>query len=81
MSQLSRPLGNKISVLVASADRMGAQLIADDLKRSQRRFRLVDTANTSEEALRRIHEHKPDVALIKGSLADGSSAGYTLLRT
>jgi|ERR1017187_5465240 DNA-binding NarL/FixJ family response regulator len=80
MNPLSGRANKRISVLVASADRMGAELIAEDLRRHQRRFQLVDTADTSAEALRRIHEHKPDIALINASLGDGPSQGYVLLR-
>lgn len=80
MSPLSHPPDKRISVLVADADPMGAELIAEGLRRCQRSFRVVAAASGSAEAIRGIREHKPDIALINASLGDGPVSGYPVLR-
>lgn len=80
MGQLSEPLNESISVLIADADRMSAHLIADGLTRGRHDISVVAISNTSAEAIRQLESNQPDVALINAHLDDGPLTGYQVLQ-
>jgi len=80
MRELSPPLGSNISVLIADADRMSANLIADGLTRGRHDISVVALSNTSAAAIRELEKSQPDVALINAHLEDGPLTGYHVLQ-
>ncbi len=81
MSQLSQPPNDRISVLIADADRMSAHLIAAGLTRGKSAIQIVAVANNSAEAVRELEKHHPNIALINTRLEDGPLAGYLVLQS
>jgi DNA-binding NarL/FixJ family response regulator len=79
MSQLAQPIGASIRVLIADADRMSAQLIADGLARGRHSITVVGVSVSSAETIREIEKHRPDIALIGAHLDDGRMKGYHAL--
>ncbi len=80
MHQVSGITTGAIRVLVSDSTRMGCQLLAEALRRSQSRFVVSACAVDSTEILKALAERKPDVALITAQLQDGPLAGFTVLR-
>ena len=80
MSQLSDSHIDRISVLIAEADLMGAQLIAGGLSRGKNDIEIVAVSNNSAEALQELKKHQPDIALLNTRLDDGPLAGYVVLQ-
>src|SRR5271169_2187807 len=80
MSQLSQPLSASISVLIADADRMSADLIADGLTRGRNDIVVVALSNSSAETIRELEKSQPDIALINAHLNDGRRRGYHVLQ-
>jgi DNA-binding NarL/FixJ family response regulator len=80
MSQLSQTFGGSISVLIADADRLSANLIADGLTRGRHDISVVALSNTSSETIRELERSQPDVALINAHLEDGPLKGYHVLQ-
>ena len=80
MHQLSAITAGATRVLVSDSTRMGCQLLAEALRRSQSRFVVSACAVNSKEILKALTEQKPDVALIAAQLQDGPLAGFTVLR-
>ncbi|HEV2522290.1 MAG TPA: response regulator transcription factor [Candidatus Acidoferrales bacterium] len=81
MSHLSSPVSGGINVLIADADRLGAHLIADELRRGRHDICVVAVSNNSAETLRELERVHPDVALINARLEDGPLAGYHVLQS
>lgn len=79
MSQLSQPIGGSIGVLIADADRMSANLIADGLTRGRSDIAVLAVSSTANETLRELEKHQPDIALINAHLEDGQLQGYHVL--
>jgi two-component system nitrate/nitrite response regulator NarL len=79
MSQLSQPIGGSISVLIADADRMSANLIADGVTRGRSDIAVVAVSSTADETLRELEKNQPDIALINAHLEDGQLRGYHVL--
>jgi DNA-binding NarL/FixJ family response regulator len=69
----------RIQVLVADADPMGSQLIAGALKRCRNQFDIVALTSNSSDAILKLNEHKPDVAVISAELQDGPLKGFKVL--
>jgi DNA-binding NarL/FixJ family response regulator len=80
MSELSQPLDASISVLIADADRMSADLIADGLTRGRNDIVVVAVSNSSAETIRELEKSQPDIALINAHLNDGRLRGYHVLQ-
>lgn len=80
MSELSQPSHGSISVLIADADRMSANLIAEGLTRGRHDISVVAVSNTSAETIRELERNQPDVALINAHLEDGPLRGYHVLQ-
>jgi DNA-binding NarL/FixJ family response regulator len=77
---LAEQADNKISILIADADAMGAQLIAGGLTRGNQDFRIVSISNNSTVAIRESEKHQPAIALINTRLEDGPLTGYLVLQ-
>jgi DNA-binding NarL/FixJ family response regulator len=80
MSQLSQSINASISVLIADADRMSAQLIADGLTRGRNDIVVVAISTTSDESIRELEKSQPDIALLNAHLKDGRLRGYHVLQ-
>ena len=80
MSQLPQALSASISVLIADADRMSAQLIAEGLTRGRHDIVVVAVSNSSAETIRELEKSHPDIALISAHLEDGRMRGYHVLQ-
>jgi DNA-binding NarL/FixJ family response regulator len=80
MSQLLLLPNDRISVLIADADRMSAQLIAGGLARGKTDIQIVAISDNSSEAIREMEKHQPDIALINTRLDDGPLTGYHVLQ-
>lgn len=80
MGRPSPTLNATISVLIADADRLSANLIADGLTRGRQDIHVVGVFNNSAEALRELEKSRPDIALINAHLEDGRMRGYHVLQ-
>jgi DNA-binding NarL/FixJ family response regulator len=80
MSQLTQPLRDAISVLIADADCMSAHLIADGLTRGRNDIAVISVSNNSAETLQELERSQPDVALLNAHLDDGPLKGYHVLQ-
>ena len=58
---------------------MGSQLIAGALKRCRNLFDIVALASNSSDAILKLNEHRPDVAVISAELQDGPLMGFKVL--
>lgn len=74
------PVRVPIRVLLSDQSKMGCELLASALERQNGDFDLVSSVTDSERLVSEIALHKPDVALISISLADGRTAGMSVLR-
>jgi DNA-binding NarL/FixJ family response regulator len=68
-----------LTVFVADASRMDCQLLTDAIQR-QSNFQVVGSATRCKEAISKIGESRPDIALISVRLEDGEVSGILLLR-
>jgi DNA-binding NarL/FixJ family response regulator len=80
MGQLAQALSSSISVLIADADRMSANLIKDGLTRGHHGISVVALSSSSAEAIQELERSHPDVALINAHLQDGPLTGYQVLK-
>lgn len=69
----------KIRLLVADGNRMNCQLLISGFRRC-RRIRVVAQAINTEQVMREVESTGPKVALISANLADGSLAGFSVVR-
>ncbi len=81
MTHALRSLDGNIRVLIADADRMSGQLIAEGLERGRHDIDVIGVANNSIETIREIEKSRPDIALINVHLGDGKLTGYNVLQT
>ncbi len=81
MYHLSGSLNSRVSVLIADADLMSAQLLAGELARGRQDIRVVGVSNDSAEAIREQEKRQPDIALINTHLGDGQMTGYRVLQS
>jgi two-component system nitrate/nitrite response regulator NarL len=58
---------------------MGSQLIAGALKRCRNQFDIVALTSNSSDAILKLNEHRPDVAVISAELQDGPLMGFKVL--
>src|SRR3989442_4669833 len=79
MAGVPKFLDGTISVLLAEASPMVGELIAGALKRRQYRFKVVASTNNSLDAIRKLEELDPHVAVISTELQDGPLAGFKVL--
>jgi two-component system nitrate/nitrite response regulator NarL len=70
---------NKIRVVVAEGSLLASQLISTALKRCGNKFHIHALTGESGDALRAVHEHHPDVAVISAELQNGPMAGLNVL--
>jgi DNA-binding NarL/FixJ family response regulator len=81
MTHALRSLRGNIRVLIADADRMSGQLIADGLARGRHDIDVVGVSNNSLATIREIEKNQPDIALINAHLEDGKLTGYNVLQS
>jgi len=68
-----------IPVLVAERDSLSIELLSGALRRCQAFFDVVGYSLTAAEAIKKLTECKPRLALISVALRDGDTAGYRVL--
>ena len=71
--------GDRLTVVVADASKMGSQLLAHTIQ-GHNDFRVVGSATTRSEAMSGISELQPDIAVISSRLQDGAFTGVQVLR-
>jgi two-component system nitrate/nitrite response regulator NarL len=71
--------GRSTTVVLADADRMGCQLLADKIQRHSH-LRVVSSATTREEVTSAVRKLQPAIAVISSRLQDGKFAGLLVLR-
>jgi DNA-binding NarL/FixJ family response regulator len=81
MTHASRSLSGNIRILIADADRMSGQLIAEGLARGRHEIDVIGVSNNSQESIRGIEKNQPDIALINVHLEDGKLTGYKVLQS
>jgi two-component system nitrate/nitrite response regulator NarL len=81
MTHASRSLSGNIRILIADADRMSGQLIAEGLSRGRHEIDVIGVSNNSQESIRGIEKNQPDIALINVHLEDGKLTGYKVLQS
>jgi two-component system nitrate/nitrite response regulator NarL len=81
MAHALRSVNGNIRVLIADADRMSGQLIAEGVARGRQDIEVVGVSNNSEETIREIEKNQPDIALINVHLGDGKLTGYKVLQS
>ena len=69
-----------ISVIVAQPSPMASELLSAALNQHRKHFRVVATVSSSQELLKQVAEHHPQIALINMSLEDGPTSGLRALR-
>ncbi len=69
-----------VQVIVAEANEMGCQLVANAFRSRRNHVTIVASAVSSRQAFSLLKEREPDVALISAHLADGPFEGYNVLR-
>lgn len=79
MGRVLKPFGGRISVLLAEASPMVGELIAGALKRCRYRFNVLASTNNSLDAIQKLEELAPHVAVISTELQDGPLAGFKVL--
>ena len=67
-------------IIVAARTPLACQLLSRALTRSGRQFKVVGSARTKEELLRKVSEHRPDVAVVNSLLQDDPQGGIMALR-
>jgi len=81
MTRLSEFTIRRVSVFIADADLMSAQLLAGELARGRQDINVVGVSNDSAEAIRELEKRQPDIALINTRLGDGQMMGYRVLQS
>lgn len=71
--------GRSTTVVLADADRMGCQLLADKIQRHSH-LRVVGSATTRQEVISAVRKLQPDIAVINSRLNDGKFAGLLVLQ-
>jgi DNA-binding NarL/FixJ family response regulator len=69
-----------VPILIAEFSPLATELISGALKRGQNYFEVVGYALTSTEAVQRLGELEPSVALISIDLQDGPDTGLRVIR-
>lgn len=69
-----------ISLIVACRNPMASESLCNALKQHRKHFDVVGTAFSSQELLKQVAEHQPQVALVSAELQDAPTAGLRALR-
>ncbi len=69
-----------ISVVVAQRSKMECELVCRALKAHSRQITVLACVLTSEELLKKVVEHRPDVTVISATLQGDAQAGLKALR-
>jgi DNA-binding NarL/FixJ family response regulator len=69
-----------ISVVVACGNSLESELLSAALKQQSNHFDVVGTAFSSQELLKQVTEHHPQVTVVSAALEDGPKAGLKALR-
>jgi two-component system nitrate/nitrite response regulator NarL len=80
MDELSQLSNGRVSVFIADADLLSAQLLATELARGRQDISVVAVSNDSAVAIRELQKHQPNIALINVHLGDGQLAGFQVLQ-
>ena len=70
----------EISLLIAFRNPLGSELLSVALKQRRKHFKVVGTAVSSQELLKQVAAHHPQVTLVSVGLQDGPTAGLQALR-
>ena len=81
MSHLSELPNARVRVVIADADLMSAHLLAGELARGRQDISVVGVSINSDEVIRQLERHQPDIALINTHLQDGPMTGYRVLQS
>lgn len=68
-----------VSILIAEGSFLSADLLSSALKRCQNHFDVVGHAGSCAEATKKLHDLKPQVALVSMSLRGANGGGYSLI--
>src|SRR5215470_2243234 len=79
LSGFSHKANRHVPVLVADRNALSIELVSSALRRCQALFEVMAYAVTSTEALRKLSECRPRLALVSLALRDGETAGYRVL--
>ena len=77
---LAVPRVTSVKLLISSPTRLGCQLLADALKRSENPFEILATGISSEDLLNHADSSRADVVLVSAHLSDGPLTGLRVLR-
>ena len=72
--------GHAIAVLVAEANQMGSQLMAEAFRGQERRMQVEVVAADSTSLMKVLERKRPQVAIISARLQDGPMAGLKVLQ-
>lgn len=75
----SQKVNSDIPILVAEQNSLSIELLSGALRRCQAYFDVVGYSLTAAEAIKKLSECKPRLALVSVSLQDGSTAGHRVL--
>src|ERR1700682_3764376 len=81
MNHLSELPNGRVRVVIADADLMSAHLLAGELVRGRQDIKVVGVSINSDEVIRQLERHQPDIALINTHLQDGQMTGYRVLQS
>jgi DNA-binding NarL/FixJ family response regulator len=75
-----RLASSKIRILIVEANPMSSQLIAGALRRCRQYFEIVASCCDSLEAINKLRELVPEIALISVEMRDGPLMGFKVLQ-
>jgi DNA-binding NarL/FixJ family response regulator len=79
MPQPLRHSGERIAVLIVTADNNTGELLRNEFARPRQAFSVAMLTGTSHKIINQLGLHKPNVALISEELQDGPEAGMRVL--
>lgn len=68
------------SLVLALRSNLSCEMLCRGLKSCRGKFDVLGWAVDATEALKKVTDHRPDVALISAALQDGPKAGFKVLR-
>src|SRR5712692_7329165 len=81
MTRLSEFTIRRVSVFIADADLMSAQLLAGELARGKQDINVVGVSNDSAEPTRKLEKRQQDIALTNPRLGNGQMMGSRVLQS
>src|ERR1700686_4957995 len=81
VNHLSELSNGRVRVVIADDDLMSAHLLAGVLVRGRQDISVVGVSINSDEVIRQVERHQPDIALINIHLQDGQMTGYRVLQS